>query len=114
MNPQLRTHRAVIAALVIMAAASGVSLSAGQFGIFGGGDKDTKYKIYKDPAGRFELDRPKRRAIYSQVQKILAHDLPVVPLWHEDNVAAMRKIIRGFEILPTAQLSSLSRTWKEE
>jgi peptide/nickel transport system substrate-binding protein len=65
-------------------------------------------------AGRFELDRPKRRAIYSQVQKILAHDLPVVPLWHEDNVAAMRKIIRGFEILPTAQLSSLSRTWKEE
>jgi peptide/nickel transport system substrate-binding protein len=64
-------------------------------------------------AGRREMDRARRIAIYAQVQRILAHDLPVVPLWHEDNIAAMRREVRGFEILPTAQLTSLARTWKE-
>src|SRR5262249_29577383 len=64
-------------------------------------------------AGRLELSRPKRVAIYSQVQKILARDLPVISLWHEDNVAAMRRGVRGFDLLPTALLSSLARTYKD-
>jgi peptide/nickel transport system substrate-binding protein len=62
--------------------------------------------------GRRTLDRPGRKRIYSQIQKILASDLPVVSLWHEDNIAAMRKNVRGFEILPTAQLSGLAQTYK--
>jgi peptide/nickel transport system substrate-binding protein len=62
--------------------------------------------------GRETLDRDKRRAIYALVQQHLARDLPVVPLWHEDNVVAMRRQVMGFEILPTAQLSSLARAWK--
>jgi peptide/nickel transport system substrate-binding protein len=64
-------------------------------------------------AGRRELLRPGRVAIYSQVQKILARDLPAVPLWHEHNVAAMRRDLHGFELLPTGLLSSLARTYKE-
>jgi peptide/nickel transport system substrate-binding protein len=63
-------------------------------------------------AGRRELDREKRKAIYGELQRVLARDLPVVSLWHEDNVAAMRREVQGFEILPTAQLTSLARTWK--
>jgi peptide/nickel transport system substrate-binding protein len=63
--------------------------------------------------GRMELDRAGRKAIYAEVQRIIARDLPILPLWHEDNVAAMRRDIRGFELLPSAQLPSLARTYKE-
>jgi peptide/nickel transport system substrate-binding protein len=63
-------------------------------------------------AGRRELDRAQRKKIYGEVQRILARDLPAISLWHEDNVVAMRKGVEGYEILPTAQLSSLARTWK--
>jgi peptide/nickel transport system substrate-binding protein len=64
-------------------------------------------------AGRREMDRARRIAIYGEVQRILARDLPVVPLWHEDNLAVMRRQVRGFEILPTAQMTSLARTFKD-
>jgi peptide/nickel transport system substrate-binding protein len=62
--------------------------------------------------GRREMDRVKRKAIYAEVQRILARDVPVVSLWHEDNVAAMRREVEGFQVLPTAQLTSLARTYK--
>jgi peptide/nickel transport system substrate-binding protein len=65
-------------------------------------------------AGRRELDRRGRKSIYAKVQKILASDLPCVPLWHEHNVAAMRRNVRGFQILPTGLLSSLAGTYKED
>lgn len=62
--------------------------------------------------GRRTLDRAERRQIYGQVQRILARDLPVISLWHEDNIAAMRRQVEGFEILPTAQLSRLDKVFK--
>jgi peptide/nickel transport system substrate-binding protein len=62
--------------------------------------------------GRRTLDREGRKRIYSQVQKILARDVPVVSLWHEDNIAAMRKNVEGFVMLPTAQLSGLDKVYK--
>lgn len=63
-------------------------------------------------AGRRELDVTRRKAIYAQIQKILARDLPVVSLWHEDNLVAMRKAVDGYTILPTATMSSLAHTAK--
>jgi peptide/nickel transport system substrate-binding protein len=63
--------------------------------------------------GRREMRREERKRIYAEVQQILARDLPAISLWHEDNVAAMRKDVTGFEILPTAQLSSLATTYKK-
>lgn len=63
-------------------------------------------------AGRHELDRERRRAIYGELQALLAHDLPVVPLWHEDNVAVMNRDLHGFEVLPNAYLSPLARAAK--
>lgn len=62
--------------------------------------------------GRRELDRGRRKKIYGQLQRILARDVPVVSLWHEDNIAAMRKSVTGFEMLPTAQLTNLEKTAK--
>ena len=64
-------------------------------------------------AGREELDRDKRKIIYGDIQRILAHDVPVISLWHEDNIVAMRRQVRGYRILPTAQLSALDRTYKQ-
>jgi peptide/nickel transport system substrate-binding protein len=58
------------------------------------------------------LDRAGRQKIYARVQEILARDVPVVSLWHEDNIAAMRKNVSGFEMLPTAQLTNLENAEK--
>jgi len=62
--------------------------------------------------GRRTLDREGRKKIYSQIQKILARDLPVVSLWHEHNILARRKRVGGFVMLPTAQLSGLDKVYK--
>ena len=64
--------------------------------------------------GRRTLEKSARKAVYARVQKILADDVPVVSLWHEDNIVAMRKRVQGFVMLPTAQLSGLDRVWKEQ
>jgi peptide/nickel transport system substrate-binding protein len=64
--------------------------------------------------GRRTLDRGGRKRVYAQIQRIVARDVPVVSLWHEDNVVAMRKNVRGFVMLPTAQLSGLDKTYKRK
>ena len=53
-----------------------------------------------------------RKRVYSQIQKILARDVPVVSLWHEDNIVAMRKSVHGFVLLPTGTLSGLDKVYK--
>ncbi len=63
-------------------------------------------------AGQAEPDRKKRQGIYKQVQALLLRDLPMLPLWHPDNVAVMRRGISGFHIWPSAQLSGLARVHK--
>lgn len=65
-------------------------------------------------AGRHELDRARRKSIYGEIQKILARELPVVSLWHEDNIVAMRREVSGYKILPTAQLSGLDAVSKSK
>jgi len=57
--------------------------------------------------GRRELDRDKRIAIYDQVQKIIAEDVPVVPLFHEDNVVLTNQDVEGYTITPNARLIGL-------
>lgn len=65
-------------------------------------------------AGRRALDLDERRGIYGEIQKILARDLPIVPLWHEDTVAVLGKSVTGYEIVPTGQFVSLARTYKRK
>ena len=64
-------------------------------------------------AGRHELDRAKRLAIYGDVQRRLAEDLPVIPLWHEDNVALVNRDVVDYVVLPNARLSGLARVGKQ-
>ncbi len=63
-------------------------------------------------AGRHELDPARQRAIYDQVQQIVARDVPIVPLWHEDNVVLTNTSVRGFTITPNARLRGLVTTTK--
>jgi peptide/nickel transport system substrate-binding protein len=62
--------------------------------------------------GRRTADRGRRLAIYGEVQQILARELPVIPLWHEDNVAVMNVGLDGYEILPHAGITGLVTAYK--
>lgn len=63
-------------------------------------------------AGRSTADRDRRLAIYGEVQQILAAELPVIPLWHEDNIAVMNIAVDGYEILPHAGITGLASAHK--
>ncbi len=63
-------------------------------------------------AGRRESDRDRRYAIYREVQQILARDVPIIPLWHEDNVAVMNVDFVGYELLPNARYANIVRAAK--
>lgn len=57
--------------------------------------------------GRTSLNPRDRRLIYSRVQKLLARDLPAIPLWWAKNVVVMNPHLRGFVPYPDGDLISL-------
>ncbi len=70
---------------------------------------------YSNPAmdrlvetGDSTLDRAARRAIYRQVQRLAADDLPYVSLWWQDNVVVMDRGLEGFRPYPNGSLRSLA------
>ena len=62
--------------------------------------------------GRQETDRAKRKQIYDEVQRIVAEDVPIVPLWHEDNVVLSNVDVQGYTMSPNARLGGLVHTSK--
>jgi peptide/nickel transport system substrate-binding protein len=52
-------------------------------------------------------DPEQRKALYAEVQAVLAQDLPMLPLWHEDNVMVYRRGLSGVEVLKTGRLEGL-------
>jgi peptide/nickel transport system substrate-binding protein len=63
-------------------------------------------------AGRHELDQGRRKALYSEVQRLVATEVPTVPLWHEDNVVLSNVDVQGYAITPNARLIGLRKAWK--
>ncbi len=63
-------------------------------------------------AGRAEPDREKRRGLYAEAQRLVARDLPVIPLWHEDNVVLSNPDVQGYEILADGRFSGLPAVTK--
>lgn len=61
-------------------------------------------------AGDSESDPQARRAIYGEVQQILARELPYVSLWHEDNIAVIRKGVQQYYTTPNARFDGLKQT----
>lgn len=59
-------------------------------------------------AGRIEIDREKRKEIYSKVQKIISDELPYISLWHEDNIAIINSQYTNYNIFPNASFESVA------
>jgi peptide/nickel transport system substrate-binding protein len=57
---------------------------------------------------RPEMDQAKRKALCSEAQKILADDLPYLPLWFTDVTSSHRKSLGQFELSPTGDLDFLA------
>ncbi|MBD2040031.1 ABC transporter substrate-binding protein [Microcoleus sp. FACHB-672] len=53
---------------------------------------------------RKELNPPRRKAIFSQIQDIIAQDVPYIPLWQNKDYAFVQKGITGIHLDPTQQL----------
>ncbi|MBL4632268.1 MAG: ABC transporter substrate-binding protein [Kofleriaceae bacterium] len=62
--------------------------------------------------GRSSMDREKRKEYYREVQIILATELPVIPLWHEDNIAVMNTTIKGYTLLPSSRFAGFANASK--
>ena len=63
--------------------------------------------------GQGEVDVEARKKTYAEVQRILAEDLPYVFLWHEDNIAVVRKELTGVELMPNAKFDLLRLIGKD-
>ena len=67
----------------------------------GGGNRsfwsDTELDCWLDRARRVEQPS-ERKALYELVQRRLLRDLPVVFLWHEDNVVVLARGLEGAEL----------------
>jgi len=50
--------------------------------------------------GNLTMTEKGRLPYYERAQAIISRDLPVLPLWHEDNVAVLRTDISGYRLLP--------------
>jgi peptide/nickel transport system substrate-binding protein len=65
--------------------------------------------------GRSTVDRAARIAAYAEVQRILARELPVIPLYHPDVVAVLSRRARGFAVPRDGRLATLaSAPWGRE
>jgi peptide/nickel transport system substrate-binding protein len=56
---------------------------------------------------RTEMDQKKRKALCSEVQKILADDLPCLPLWFTDAISVHRKSLGDIPLSPTGDFDFL-------
>jgi peptide/nickel transport system substrate-binding protein len=63
--------------------------------------------------GRATLNISRRKKVYSEIQKILAEDIPYVSLWYTTNVAVMNKSVHGFVVCPAGDFISLKDVWMD-
>lgn len=57
--------------------------------------------------GRREIEPPARKAIYAQVQQILAADVPSINLWYLDNVLVHNRRVTNLELNPAGNYDFL-------
>ena len=64
--------------------------------------------------GRLVIDAEGRKKVYSEIQKILAEELPYVYLWYPHNIVVLNERVQGFELYPDGDFASLQNVWIEE
>jgi peptide/nickel transport system substrate-binding protein len=57
--------------------------------------------------GRSETDPSRRKAVYSEIQRILATDLPYINLWFLDNVIVHTKRVQNITLNPSGNCDFL-------
>jgi ABC-type transport system substrate-binding protein len=57
---------------------------------------------------RVEMNQPKRKALTSEVQKIVAEDLPYIPLWYADVVSVRQRTLGDLTLSPTGDYEFLA------
>jgi peptide/nickel transport system substrate-binding protein len=57
---------------------------------------------------RVESDRKKRKAIFSEVQRIVAEEEPYLPLWFLDNICVHQKRVTNIDLTPSGDYEFLS------
>lgn len=63
--------------------------------------------------GRRLAAQDERKAVYSEIQKILARELPVIPLWYEGNYAVFGRNVKGLRLRPNASFEWVVEAYKE-
>jgi peptide/nickel transport system substrate-binding protein len=64
--------------------------------------------------GRLVIDVEERKKIYSEIQKILAEELPYIFFWYPHNIVVMSENLQGFTLYPDGDFASLQNMWFEE
>jgi peptide/nickel transport system substrate-binding protein len=64
--------------------------------------------------GRRTIDIEERKKIYSEVQQILAEELPYVYLWYPHDIVVMNERVQGFTVYPDGDFASMKDVWLEE
>jgi peptide/nickel transport system substrate-binding protein len=64
--------------------------------------------------GRVTLDDTQRKAIYDQVQRIVAEQLPYLSLWHLNTVSIVNRRVKGYRQHPMGALFSLKDVHLEQ
>ena len=64
-----------------------------------------------DAAARAGDDR-ERRDLYGEAQRIIAADVPYVPLWYRTNVAVFQPELQGVTLSPIADFTFLKDVWR--
>jgi peptide/nickel transport system substrate-binding protein len=76
-----------------------------------GGNRWRYHSVEFDDAleqGRSHVRREERIAAYVRAQQIMAHDLPVIPLWHEDVVAVTSPRLARYRVPRDARFATLA------
>lgn len=74
----------------------------------GNGNRSFFFDPYLDcmlDLGNRTINEDKRMAYYGEAQRIIGEEMPVLALWHEDNVAVVRKEAAGYRLLPLNRYS---------
>jgi len=81
----------------------------------GGGNRsfwaDAQLDCWLD-RGRSTSDMAERKRLYGMIQGQLAQDLPVIFLWHEDNVAVVSRDFRGLQLNLRPDLAFVQKLYR--
>ena len=80
-----------------------------------GGEGRNRARYRSSEAGRLldeaseVRDQVQRKALYARLAELMLKDLPVLPLWHEDQIAVVSERARGFELSAEGRWAAIAK-----